>query len=129
MGYCNTAWLTDTHVADVVARQNIDMSLTLLDNEVNGVCQQHGVEVSLIPVDGDGYATSSALINYIRFWMYVEILSNFRGVPDGDIDIYTYKLDGYTARMNKALSKLTKDNILKNQPLNKESFAGGRVIY
>ena len=129
MSYINTAWITDRHCKDIATRQDITETLTLADSAINAVVQMKGVDVGDIPVDARGYLTSTALIDYGRFWVYVELLSNYWGSAHGENDIYYEKLQWYRDELAKTESKLTKDNILNNSPLNQSSFIYEVPIY
>ena len=130
--YINTNWVTDRHCKDLVARQaeaDITEMLTIVDGQIDGMCQMKGVPVDSIPVDEDSYITSTKLIEFARFSLYVELLSAYWGSAHGLNDIYYEKLQFYTGELARAESELTKDNILQNEPLSSSSSIQQVVIY
>ena len=129
MAYINTVWITDIHCKDLATRQDIAEILVLADLNIEGIVQVKGVSPSDIPVDGSGYLTSSALITYARFYMYVELLSAYWGSAHGLNDIYYEKLQYFRDELAKAENGLTTDNILGNDPLSQSSFIQQVPIY
>ncbi len=127
--YYNSAWTTDRHVKDIQTNMTITDQLTLLDGAIDGVCQMNGVSVDDIPVDGSGYITSTKLIDFARFWLYVELLGDYWGSSDGEEDVYYDKLQHYEGQLAKAEGALTNANIMQNSPLANSDQITQVVVY
>lgn len=128
MALFNTAFITDLHVRDIVEREDISIHLEMLDNEIKSICISKGVAVDLIPVNDDGFITSSTLISYSLYWLYCKLLLDFHGGAGELSDIYSEKCDRYLKKIDSYKADLTYSNIL-NVNLNSKSFIRSVVIY
>jgi hypothetical protein len=90
----------------------LDNYYTMVNDEVEAVCNAEGVLTANIPVDVDGYVTSSTLRMYATFYALWIINNGYRGSGGGeDDDVYGKSADDWKVLYQEKRSELTKEVI------------------
>jgi len=91
---------------------SLDNYYTMVNDEVEAVCNAEGVLTADIPVDIDGYVTSSTLRMYATYYALWIINNGYRGSGNGNNnDVYGESADQWEVLYKEKRNELTKEVI------------------
>ena len=122
MSYINPIYITEKLLLDAYNKDGLVGQLALTDRAVNRMVQTKGVSPDLIPVDVDGYATTSDVIEYALAHLGTQVYRDLWGAGHGEEDIYYDKYQDSIYQERKFKGRATYDTITSNVNETRSSY-------